>query len=610
MNRARAASRHQPDPVPALLQRAIGLHQTGDLAGAEALYARILSLQPGNLDALYLDGLAAHQRGEYPRALLRLDEARRISPAVPAIHTALGNAYRDQGDFEQAEACYRTALAADPGNADAHYNLGIAHHERGDPAGAIAAYRQAAAADPAHADAWNNLGVALKEAGHPGEAAECYLRATAARPRHAMAHFNLGVLRDAEGRFEDAVASYRQALEADPACAAAAYNLGVACKNLGRLEDAIAWFERTAALQPNHAGALQNLGATCHELGRLDEAERRYRQALAVQPDNAEVRYNLSLITLARGNFAEGWEEFEWRWQGAESSRRNRREFSRPQWRGEDIRGQTVLLHAEQGLGDTLQFCRYAPLVAARGARVVLECQPSLVRLLGSLAGVDRIVPAGQPLPAFDRHCPLMSLPRAFGTTLESIPSDMPYLHADPADVAAWRTRMAGAGDAPGALKVGLAWAGNPRQFSIDLNRTDRRRSIPFDLLAPLAECGPAVFYSLQLGEAAARAAGGRLPLIDLTGQIGDFADTAALVANLDLVISVDTSVAHLAGALGKPVWLLSRYDACWRWLRERDDSPWYPTLRLFRQAAPDDWPEAIGRLAAALSQRTGEYIQ
>ncbi len=602
MSHAKAASGQEAADVPALLRRAIGLHQAGDLAGAEALYARVLRLRPDNIDALYLDGLAAHQRGDYPRALLRLGRARQVSPAVPAIHTALGNAHREQGGFAQAETCYRASLKLDPGNADAHYNLGIARHEHGDLTGAIEAYRQAATADPAHADAWNNLGVALKESDCPDEAAECYLRAAAARPQYAMAHFNLGVLRDAQGRFEEAVACYRKALEADPACAAAAYNAGIACKNLCRLQEALAWFERTVALQPQHGGALQNLGATCYELGQIDEAEHRYRQALALQPDNAEVRYNLSLIALAQGDYARGWEEFEWRWQGAESSRRNRREFSCPQWRGEDIRGQTILLHAEQGLGDTLQFCRYAPLLAARGARVLLECQPSLVRLLASLPGVGRIVPAGQPLPPFDCHCPLMSLPLAFGTTLESIPSATPYLHADPAEAAGWRSRMAGAGGESAVLKVGLAWAGNPRQFSIDLNRTDRRRSIPLDLFAPLAECRSAIFYSLQLGEAAAQAAQAPLNLIDLTERIGDFADTAALVANLDLVISVDTSVAHLAGALGKPVWLLSRYDACWRWLREREDSPWYPTLRLFRQTIPGDWLEVIGRVRTALA--------
>ncbi len=587
--------------VSTLLQRAIALHQAGDLGTAQQIYAEILERQPNNVDALYLDGLIAHQRGQYPRAQQCLQAALRIHPMAPAIHTALGNTHRDQGHFEQAETCYQAALRLDTENANAHYNSGIAYHERGDLARAITAYRRAVAVNSLHPESWNNLGVALKASGDIDQAAACYAKTIALQPRHAMCLFNLGVLHADEKRFEEALAYYRRALEAQPAYAEAAFNAGVASRNLGQLDEAVQWFERALVLHPQHAGALHNLGATQHELGRLDAADACYRHALTTNPDNPQVHYNLALIALARGDYARGWEAFEWRWRGAESSRLHRRDFPQPQWRGEDIAGQTILLHAEQGLGDTLQFVRYAPLVAARGARVILECQPPLVRLLQSMPGIDVVVPAGETLPSFDWHCPLMSLPLAFGTRLNTVPAHIPYLEADERLAEIWQQRLGG----ERRRKVGLVWAGNPRRFSLLLNLIDQRRSLRLSQFAPLARCSGVSFFSLQLGEAASETVDppASLALNDFTNEIKDFSDTAALIANLDLVISVDTSVVHLAGALGKPVWMLSRHDACWRWLLQRDDSPWYPTLRIFRQPGPGDWTSVIERVASELEE-------
>ena len=322
------------------------------------------------------------------------------------------------------------------------------------------------------------------------------------------------------------------------------------------------------------------------EQGRLDDAVVCLRRAVELKPDFADAHGNLAIALLARGDWTEGWAEYEWRWQTPPMIMA-RREFAQPRWHGEAGSGQTLLVHAEQGLGNSLQFCRYAPLAAERGLRVVVEVQKPLARLLGSLPAIQGVVARGEALPHFDLHCPMLSLPRAFGTTTATIPGAPSYLHADSAKVAAWWTRLA-------ALprrgpRIGLAWAGSSKL------RSDSRRSLAPDRLAPLFERPGAHFFSLQKDGPAAPTA---LPLTDFMNEMEDFADTAALVANLDLVISVDTAVAHLAAAIGKPVWMLDRFDPDWRWLAGRHGSPWYPTLRLYRQPRPGDWDGVVAAVA------------
>jgi hypothetical protein len=324
------------------------------------------------------------------------------------------------------------------------------------------------------------------------------------------------------------------------------------------------------------------------ELGQLDEAAACYRKVLALEPQHPEAHCNLGIVLLAQGQLAEGWTEHEWRWQTPQLIAA-RRDFAQPQWRGEPALGSTLLIQAEQGFGDTIQFCRYAKLAAARGLRVTLEVQPSLVRLLLGMQGVDRVIGRGEALPAFDLHCPMLSLPSALGLTLMNLPGFEPYLHADPAQVAAWSMRlpkMIGA-----APRIGLAWAGNPRSHSRGLAAVDRRRSLSPRRLAPLFKVRGLHFFSLQKGGPLAPV---EFQLTDVMEEMQDFADTAALIANLDLVISVDTAVAHLAAALGKPVWLLDRFDACWRWFTGRRDSPWYPSLRIYRQPQSGDWETVL----------------
>lgn len=346
-----------------------------------------------------------------------------------------------------------------------------------------------------------------------------------------------------------------------------------------------------------------NLGGALSDLGRPAEALACYDRALAIRPDDVSAHFGRSRPLLLRGEYAEGWREFEWRRRGGTAEAIKLRGFAQPQWQGEDVAGKTLLLHAEQGFGDTLQFCRYASLVGAT-ARVILEVQPPLVRLCSSLAGVAQVVARGEPPPAFDLHCPLMSLPLAVGTTLDTIPSEVPYLAADPELVAGWRERLAGLD----GLQVGLVWAGSLRPEP-ELSAIDRRRSITLAMMAPLGEASGVSFISLQKREPGAQSANAELGLAlhDFTANLQDFADTAALIEALDLVISVDTSVAHLAGALGKPIWLLNRFDTCWRWLLDRDDSPWYPQLRQFRQPRPGDWNSALHAARDALQRRAAD---
>jgi hypothetical protein len=386
-------------------------------------------------------------------------------------------------------------------------------------------------------------------------------KAIAANPKDPTAHCSMGNVQMFEGEHEAAAASFRKALR----------------------------------LQPALPEALNNLGNALRATGQLDEADASYRRALALRPDDGDTRYHHAMLMLARGDMPAGWEAHEWRWQ-ARAVNWPRRDFPQPRWRGEPAAGRTLLITSEQGFGDVLQFCRYAPLVAATGLRVILEAPKPLVRLMQSLAGVEQVVALGEPLPDFDLQCPMMSLPLAMGTTMQTIPGEVPYLSPDAAQVTAWRSRLSALDGR--ALCVGLVWEGGVDKESPSDRAVGRRRSMAPALLAPLFEIPNVQFISLQKDGTRAPV---DFPLTDFMDEIADFADTAALVRNLDLVISVDTSVAHLAGALGKPVWLMDRFIPCWRWLTGRRDSPWYPTMWICRQPSPDDWASVVREVARDL---------
>ena len=429
-----------------------------------------------------------------------------------------------------------------------------------------------------------------------------------------------------EGRLDDAIAGYVRALEIDPEASQALNNMGVALRAKGAFHAAVASYRRAIALNADDPGSHSNLGNALRALGRHGQAEASHRRALELDPGYLEARYNLGLVLKDQGKFDEGitcleeavkrkadyidahwdlalawlmmgelgkgFEEYEWRWRLAENPPRR---FDKPAWGGDPLEDRTILLYAEQGMGDSIQFARYVPLVAAKGARVVLECQKPLVALFESLEGAAEIVARDDPLPAFDVQAPLLSLPRIFKMELDSIPESGTYLAAD----AARGEKFAATLD-PERLNVGIAWAGKPS------HRNDRNRSAGIEPFIDLLGTPGVTFHSLQVGPRAGDlAATGCAGLIrDQAPNLSDFADTAALVSALDLVISVDTSVCHLAGALGKPCWVTIPYTPDWRWLMQREDSPWYPSLRLFRQQRFGDWPGVFERLGEALEKK------
>jgi TPR repeat/Glycosyltransferase family 9 (heptosyltransferase) len=388
--------------------------------------------------------------------------------------------------------------------------------------------------------------------------------------------------RDIEAAYRQRPATLRQADDL--------YRQAVAAHHHGHHDSAIASIRQAIAINPKAALYHSMLASTLRENGQLDEAIASYCEAIALQPDLGAAHYNLATALLLRGEMATGWTEYEWRLK-IPALNRTQSIYEKPRWVGDVGGGRTLLIHAEQGLGDTLQFCRYAPLTVRRGFRVIMAVPPTLTRLMSSLPAVHRIVACDEPPPAFDLHCPMLSLPLALGTTLDTIPNGIPYLHADPARIAAWAQRLDGVANR--GPRIGIAWAGSATLAA------DRHRSLTPGRLAPLVGLPDVHFVSLQKGSPPHA----DLPLTDFMEEMADFAETAALIANLDLVISVDTAVVHLAGALGKPVWLLDRFDPCWRWLLGRRDSPWYPTLRLYRQRQPGDWEAVLAEVARDLRE-------
>jgi tetratricopeptide (TPR) repeat protein len=500
------------------------------------------------------------------------------------------------GRLPEAETLYREILAVEPNNADALHLLGVVAHQTGRAELAVEMIGAAIASNPEVPAYHCNLGVALGALGRLTEAIEAYQAAVERQPDLAEAITNMGGLFTELGRLDEAMALHRRAIDLSPNLAVARNNMGNVLVRQGHLDDAVACFRSAARCSPDSLEALCNLGNVLQLQGRIDEAITCYRTALDLRPDYPEAHFFLATALLASGDLAAGWKEFEWRCRTTEGIALHRQTASLPQWRGEAAPGRTLVIHAEGGLGDTIQFCRYAPMAASRGLRVVLAVQKPLVRLLQGLASADLVVADAREPHEFDLYCPMLSLPFGLGTTMANIPSATSYLHADTAQVAAWHARLADT--APDRPRVGLVWAGNPRSDIPGLAAIDRRRSLTPDRLAPLFDVAGLHFFSLQ--KAGSRAPQD-FPLADYMSEMDDFADTAALIANLDLVISVDTSVAHLAAALGKPVWLLERFDSCWRWLVGRRDSPWYPTVRLYRQPHPGHWDHVVTEVTSDL---------
>lgn len=578
--------------VSEALASAMREHQAGRIAAAEAVYRQILDADPKHSDAMRLLGLVAHQRRQHQLAIDLISRAIALR-ATPLHYQNLGMAYCGLGRLDDAAACYRQALAIDPRLIDAHIGLGNLHSVRGELTAAADCYRHILSFAPNHGLALNNLGNVLGQLGKEAAALECYRAAVAAQPDFALGHHSLSGALQERGDFAAAIRHCRRAVELDPNYAEAHNSLGFLLAQGGQIISAMQCYQRALALKPDFAKAHNNLGVAYFNEGQAVAARACYERALAADPDYAPAHLNRGLVDLLLGDFVNGWRDYEWRWKinGVPAPRAG---LDRPFWRGEPLDSRRILLSGEQGLGDALQFVRYAPMVAARGGRVLLQVKPALRRLLATVPAVDSVSTIDEPLPPFDVHCPLLSLPLAFGTELATVPAAVPYVFADPAAAAAWRDRLGAA-----AVRVGLVWAG-----STGHNR-DARRSLDLAALAPLAAVPGISFVSLQKGPPASQAAHppAGMQLLDAASELDDLADTAAAIAAMDLVITVDTAAAHLAGALGKPVWILLAYAPDFRWLLGREDSPWYPTARLFRQASADAWGPVVARLAGELGR-------
>jgi thioredoxin-like negative regulator of GroEL len=437
----------------------------------------------------------------------------------------------------------------------------------------------------------NALAIAIEhhQAGRLVQAEQLYREVLQQQPNHVEALHRLGVIASQIGKHEKAIPFYQKVLTLVPNFAEAHFNLASALQNQDRIEEAIAHYQQGLALQPNYPEVHLNLGAAFKAQGRLEKAIAHYQQAITLKPNYPKAHYNLALALLQHGDLPQGFAEYEWRWQLPHNPPRD---FSQPLWDGLDLQGRRILIHAEQGLGDTIQFIRYAPLVAQRGGYVIAECQAPLVQLLATVPGINQLVTQGATLPHFDVHAPLLSLPHLFGTTLETIPAQFPYISPPESDKLKLEVP-------PGTtLKVGIAWAGSPK------NPNNRHRSLDVSYFLALLDIPGVAFYSLQKEPPAAELTqlGDRKEQVqDLSKQLQDFTDTAEIVEQLDLVITVDTSIAHLAGALGKSVWVLLNFDPDWRWLIGREDSPWYPSVRLFRQESPGNWHNVFVQVAQSL---------
>jgi|HubBroStandDraft_1064217.scaffolds.fasta_scaffold00823_7 tetratricopeptide (TPR) repeat protein len=561
-----------PAAIAAKLQEAVTLHNQGRLQRAQRIYEEILTVEPRHFDALHLLGVVAAASADPSRAVDLIGRAIQLNPGSAMAHNNRGAALLDLGLWEAALVGFDRAIALKGDYPEAHYNRGNA----------------------------------LKELKRWEEALASFDTAIGLRLNDAKAHYNRANVLCAQRQWEAALSGFDRAIALEPDFAEAHSNRGFVLHELRRLDESLASCNRAIALEPDYVEGHCNRGGVLLAQRRVAEALSSYDRALGIDPGHAPGRVNRALALLLAGDYETGWAENEWRWKDRSGwVIREKRNFHQPQWLGRTSpAGKTILLQSEQGYGDTIQFCRYAALVADLGARVILEVPRALAPLLESLNGVAQMVVQGDPLPYFDMFCPLLSLPLALRTTLSSIPAQVPYLAVGEDRRRVWQDKL-GERQRP---RIGLAWSGGFRPARPELWSVNERRNIPLAKFAALKSLD-ADFYSVQKGEPAEselaelEASGWDGPnIVNFAGEVGDFADSAALIEQLDLLISVDTAAAHLAGALAKPVWILNRFDACWRWLLNRDDSPWYPTARLYRQNEPGDWDGVIRTLGSDLA--------
>jgi tetratricopeptide (TPR) repeat protein len=636
----------------------------GNLDLAEAAFRQALQLQAADPQIYYNLAALLNLQDKPSQAIDTYRKAVQLSPQLAEAHFNLGNLLRDQGQPEEAERCYAAALAARPDYLKAAVNLANLQLKLENPTAAEATFRQVLQIDPTHAEshfrlgsllqsqdrhseavtslqaavfhnprhvqAQNNLGCVFRELQQLDQAeqcfrlaldaqpefaeglvnlgsvlhdrkqydaaVDCFRRAIELRPDFVQAYNNLGTVHLDRKQYDLALEQFRKAFDLEPASADALANIGSALQMQGQTAAAIKYHRRAIGVDPHHHRAHYCLGAALHFQGRDEAALESYAEAIRLKPDYAEAYYNRSFVRLGQGDFAAGWQDYAWRFECKDYSRRR---FDAPAWDGSPLTGRTLLVHAEQGLGDSLQFIRYVKLAQRRGDNLFVEVPPSLVPLLRA-SGISGLIAGGSPLPRVDVQIALLNLPRVCGTTLASVPAEVPYLAADPRLLKQWRSRLRGIQ----GFKIGIVWQGNA-DYTFD-----HFRSIPLVQFAPLAEVSGVQLISLQknAGVEQLSALEGRFTASDLgstlDGEAGAFMDTAAVMCNLDLVITSDTAAAHLAGGLGVPAWVALASAPEWRWMKDRSDSPWYPTLRLFRQTSPGDWPGVFAQMKTELASR------
>lgn len=605
------------------IQRALEHHAKGRFAEAESIYREFLRSNPNNASALNLLGVACSQQGRKDEGARYIHQAIALQPGAADFHSNLAMVYVESGQLEQAIASAQRAIALKSAHVEAMNILGNALRQLGRLGEALEWLQRSLSVRPeqpealtglaelyrrmgriADADAISQRLLALQPNSHEGlavrgetllnerryaEAAAVFQALIDSHPQSWVGYNGLGVALSRQGRTAETALLYRKAIELAKGRNPGPHNnAGFACIGEGQLDEAIEHFERALEIRADFPEVHVNLGNAYAGRLELDRAMDSYNRALFFQPDNQDAHLGKALLLLLRGNFPEGLLEYEWRWL---KFFEHRQSFPQPAWDGYDIAGKTILLHSEQGFGDTIQFARFAKIVAARGANVILGCDKELVSLLSSMDGGTRVVPRGSPAPPFDVHCSLLSVLYALGITVDTIPGNAPYVFADENLQSRWREALAGMK----GMKVGICWAGDSSHLR------NRDRSASLELFAGLRDLRGVHWVSLQKGSPGREPVPPGFDLIVMTEQLHEFADTAALIANLDLVISVDTAVAHLAGALGKPVWTLLPFFPDFRWLLDRDDSPWYPTMRLFRQQTGRDWAGVLERVRTAL---------
>lgn len=555
-----------------------------NLKESEQFYLQIIESDPGNYDVLHCLGVIAYQKQQYDIALEWVSKAIDKDRFVPEFHNTFGIILEVLGKYDEAIISYQQAVSLKPNYAEAYHNMAVALQSQGHYATAVERCKQAVMLKPDYSQAYNTMAFSLEKQHLYDEAIDNYKQALLLDPDFVEAYNHLGVVLNEQSRFTEAIDNFRNALKRDPDYAEVYNNMGIALKEQEEFSEAIANFEKTLQLDPNFAEAYYNLGNSLRDGGRCVEAINNYRKAIGLKPDYAQAHWNFSLALLLNGNYSEGWKGYKWRRNADLKVLTNYHCTGKPRWDGSSFDSERLLVHYEQGLGDNIQFVRYLPMIKARGGTVIFETLKPLIGLLRGFPGVDELVeyiPNRKLQLEYDVYSSLLDMPYIFKTTIDTIPSQVPYIYADSSKAEYWRDKLSGP-----ELKVGIVWAGSPEHGN------DRYRSCSLKNFASLGEIDGVQLYGLQKGLAAGQMDeyAEMVSIINISKYFNDFTDTAAVIENLDLVISVDTSVLHLSGAMGQSTWALLPFAPEWRWMLNRSDSPWYPTMKLFRQSNWNDW--------------------